>query len=164
MVGYFATNTGDIISMKRNRTTIVKQSLNTSGYPKVCLMHNGKQKVYEVHRLIAITFIKNLFNKPTVNHKDGIKTNNNVDNLEWATQREQNLHAFRLGLQQKPVGVTTKGLANPSSIKVICTVTNKQYNTREAAEIYGCCPQHMGNMLKGKKRNTSTFIYANTSI
>lgn len=51
-----------------------------------------------VHRVVALAFISNPCNKPTVNHKDGNKQNNNVANLEWATHSEQTLHAFATGL------------------------------------------------------------------
>lgn len=59
---------------------------------------NKKRKTFLVHRLVAETFIDNVDNKPTVNHKDGNKKNNCVTNLEWATNHEQEVHAFANGL------------------------------------------------------------------
>lgn len=57
-----------------------------------------------IHRLVAETFIPNPENKPTVNHKDGNKLNNNVDNLEWATHSENMQHAFKTGLNHSTKG------------------------------------------------------------
>lgn len=55
---------------------------------------NGKYERKTIHRLVAITFIPNIHNKPEVNHKDGNKYNNCVDNLEWVTKSENIKHAF----------------------------------------------------------------------
>ena len=68
------------------------------GYEKVSLTNNGKRKEYSVHRLVAMAFIPNLENKPTINHKNGIKTDNRIENLEWATHKEQTRHAIDTGL------------------------------------------------------------------
>lgn len=73
--------------------------VNHNGYLCVCVKHS---KWYKVHRLVALMFIPNPDNKPTVNHKDGNKQNNHVTNLEWATNTEQMQHANRLGIM-KPV-------------------------------------------------------------
>ena len=78
----------------KNKTTnkILKSSLNCSGYYRYTLINNIKQKTVLAHRIVAETFIQNPENKPTVNHKDRNKINNNLENLEWATHLEQNLH------------------------------------------------------------------------
>lgn len=68
---------------------------NTEGYASVRLPDQN----YLIHRLVAEAFIPNPQNKPQVNHKDGNKRNNNVDNLEWVTARENNLHAIAMGLR-----------------------------------------------------------------
>jgi hypothetical protein len=78
---------------KTINANILKQFNDTSGYPIVNIC--GKRK--RAHRLIAKTFIPNPFNKPTVNHKDLNKSNNKLDNLEWATYRENSHHAIKNG-------------------------------------------------------------------
>lgn len=64
---------------------IMKQKLNHNGYSTIQLTKNGKQKRYMVHRLVAIAFIPNPNNLPFINHKDEVRTNNCVSNLEWCT-------------------------------------------------------------------------------
>jgi hypothetical protein len=66
------------------------------GYQRVNLFINGKAKKYRVHRLVAMEFIDNTFNKENVNHIDGNKLNNNVKNLEWCTASENELHSYRV--------------------------------------------------------------------
>ena len=82
----------------------LKQTLKRNGYWQVKLFKNGMRKYYNIHRLVAQTFIPNPDNKPEVNHIDGFKDNNKPDNLEWVTSRENQLHAFRLGLQKASRG------------------------------------------------------------
>ena len=65
-----------------------------SNYYMVLLNKNGKYKNYSIHRLVALTFLKNTENKETVNHKDGNKLNNSLLNLEWATRSENQKHMF----------------------------------------------------------------------
>lgn len=77
----------------------LKQELTKDGYKRVVLMKEGKKKRFMVHRLVAIAFIRNVYNKPYVNHLDGNKSNNVVSNLEWCTNSENMLHADRINLR-----------------------------------------------------------------
>ena len=70
-----------------------------NGYAMVRLCKNYKVFNASVHRLVAEAFIPNPDNKPTVNHIDGNRLNNDISNLEWATMHEQNIHAYRTGLK-----------------------------------------------------------------
>lgn len=96
---YEVSNTG----MVRRFSTqeLVRQS-NPNQYPSVSLKNKYGTLNATVHRLVAIAFIENPLNKPTVNHIDGDKTNNNVSNLEWATFQENNLHMQRVILGKNP--------------------------------------------------------------
>lgn len=79
---------------------ILSFNKSNRGYLQVCLTKNGKYRTYTVHRLVAKAFIDNPLNKKTVNHIDGNKENNCVNNLEWATNRENNKHAWANGLKK----------------------------------------------------------------
>lgn len=91
----------------RNKDTKknLKCCLN-GGYLSVCLQTDeGKKKTYMVHRLVALQFIPNPENKYTVNHKDHNKSNNNINNLEWATIKEQNRHKRKVSREvQRLIG------------------------------------------------------------
>lgn len=105
---YQASNLGNIKSIPRyvsNHTgmLLVKEKLitqrkNKQGYMICYLSKNAKDECFRVHRLIAKTFIPNPENKPQVNHIDGNKSNNRLENLEWCTNSENQIHAFKNGL------------------------------------------------------------------
>lgn len=78
-----------------------KLKISKSGYPVVSFKDGDRCVHPSVHRLVALNFIPNYENKPTVNHKDGNKQNNNVSNLEWNTEKEQAIHAVENNLFEK---------------------------------------------------------------
>jgi hypothetical protein len=90
--------------------TILKQSKNKKGYFRVYLSVNSKKTTISVHRLVALTFLENPLKKETVNHKDLDKENNNIENLEWMTNKENMQHAFKNGVYKERDKYTIKNL------------------------------------------------------
>lgn len=84
---------------KINNYKILKPQIDGPGYSYIILHKNKQLKPVRIHRLVATYFIPNPENKPEVNHKDGNKTNNCVDNLEWCTRKENEKHAWATGLK-----------------------------------------------------------------
>jgi hypothetical protein len=72
---------------------------NSNGYPSLKLRKHGISKTITVHRLVSLHFIENASALPDINHKNGIKTDNRSENLEWVTQSENNFHAISSGLR-----------------------------------------------------------------
>jgi predicted XRE-type DNA-binding protein len=98
---YQISNFGRVKSLKYHQTNKIKLlrlGINKDGYLQISLSKNGIFKNYYVARLVAAYFVINLDIKPLINHIDGNKKNNYFNNLEWVTVRENNLHAFKIGL------------------------------------------------------------------
>ena len=102
--GYYeVSNLGRVRSTSYKGIKILKPSITKSGYLNVIFCINQKREHKLVHRLVAETFIPNPKNKPQVNHINGIKTDNRVENLEWCTASENGLHAYKNGLSKNVV-------------------------------------------------------------
>lgn len=95
---YFVNKQGDVFSTKRGGIKKLKPVTTKWGYLQVSICNNNKIKQMSVHRLVAETFIPNPENKCDVNHKNGLKTDNRVENLEWMTHQENIDHAILNGL------------------------------------------------------------------
>lgn len=99
---YEISNLGRVRSLNYRRTgmkKVLKPINHPRGYLSVILYKNKKSKEFCIHRLVAETFIENLSNKPQVNHKDGNKHNNTINNLEWVTASKNEKHAWKIGLK-----------------------------------------------------------------
>jgi len=85
---------GTILRLFKSKTNERKHSKRTDGYMAIALRKNGEKKYFQVHRLLALHFIPNPENKRCVDHENGVKDDNNLENLRWLTHKE-NLNAFR---------------------------------------------------------------------
>ena len=99
---YCVTKDGKVYSLRGSKPFKLKYQKDISGnYDRVCIGENH----YLVHRLVAMTYIPNPDNLPQVNHKDGNKVNNFVENLEWVTVGDNQRHAYTTGLKNHPKGI-----------------------------------------------------------
>ncbi|MDD5589059.1 MAG: NUMOD4 domain-containing protein [Candidatus Nanoarchaeia archaeon] len=86
------------------KTKILKQTTTKKGYLRIGLNKNNITKQFQVHRIVSIAFIPNVWNKPQINHKDGNKKNNYIKNLEWCNNSENQKHSFKFGLMNDRKG------------------------------------------------------------
>lgn len=157
--GYYqVSNLGRIKSLSREiynsgvrPEKILKQNYDNYGYFRICLQKKGRLKPYIVSRLVAICFIPNPNNKPIVNHINGIKTDNRVVNLEWATASENVNHAINNNLfNYKKRGISTFKRVN--KVKCSLDVKNK-YKTYKVI-----CPKTGDIVFIGFTKKTTTRV------
>ena len=114
---------------------------DTKGYHRVVIYGDVKPRSIFIHRLVAESFISNPFNKPQVNHKNGIKTDNRICNLEWCTRSENALHSHKLGLQISLKG-EKHGRSKLTNAQALLIKNDTRSNTEIAAQ-YGVSKQHI---------------------
>lgn len=139
---YEVSNIGRVHHISTQR--IKKASVTKNGYNYVALWKNNKHKHMLLHRLIAIAFIPNPLKKSQVNHKDGNKLNNALENLEWVTHQENGVHAYKTGLTRKPPGNNKRGTEVHSAVLnelSVLEIRNKfdsgRYTQKELGNMYG---------------------------
>ena len=161
---YYITDTGDVYSRTTGRFIKMKLSLAKSGYLRVQVCRNHKKYIKLVHRLVAETFIPNPENKCEVNHIDGNKQNNNVENLEWVTRSENILHAYKV-LGKKPNCPNTNKLGKESTRAVIVQqikdnkVIAEFYGVREASRITGIHRNSIYQCCQGKYKTAGGYVW-----
>lgn len=141
--GYYGvTNKGSVKRYSRKlsdgrviKEKILSQDPTKDGYLRTTFRLNGKLVKPFVHKLVLLAFVPNPHNKPEGNHKNGIKSDNRVENLEWATKSENIKHSFDvLGKKIKNPMKGVFGAKNHSSKPVVCLNTMKEYpSIRECA-------------------------------
>lgn len=118
--------------MNKHNNRYLKPQLNRKGYLRVMI---GKKR-YFVHRLVAQTYIPNPENKLQVNHKDGNKYNNDVDNLEWVTNLENKEHAIKNNLYVYGDKCSYAKLNSKEVLKILKLLEENKYNLTEIAKIF----------------------------
>lgn len=157
---YQVSNFGNVRSFanshkgKRIEPKLRALSLTYDGYQKIRLIANGLDVTERVHRLVAKLFIPNPEGKETVNHIDGNKLNNRVDNLEWADRKEQLYHAYKTGLK-----TAKKGCENANSklsseqvqtIRKLYKKGSRQFSSVKLSKMYGVSHRVILLIVKGQ--------------
>lgn len=135
---------------------LLNQFCDAVGYRFVGLYKDKKIKYLKVHRLVASAFCENIENKPQVNHKDGDKSNNYYENLEWCTAKENTQHAIKTGLMPSQ---RKKG-ESPKAKRVINAETGEVFNcVEDAANSLLLNKSTLTNWLNGQSTNKSNMRY-----
>ncbi|MGY0692639.1 NUMOD4 domain-containing protein [Virgibacillus sp. FSP13] len=161
---YMVSAAGDVKSIKRSGTKGGVLIGNIAkGYKRVLLKKNNKAKKFFVHRLVADVFLDKQKDKNFVNHIDGNKLNNHVNNLEWCNRSENQLHAYKLGLQKVDVTKAHAVRHEKTKRKIIQLSMSgeeiKIFNSiREAAKSLGMNDgTHISAAAKGKRKSCGGF-------
>lgn len=166
---YQVSNFGNIKSLLNNKHNkiekIMKQYKTNCGYMQIMLCNNKEKHQFLVHRLVAQAFILNLKDKPQVNHINGIKTDNRVENLEWVTHQENIIHAYKvLNRKSSFIGKVLYGNKNHNSKKIIQYNNKGEEIERFKAISYACKKYNISNAsisncLRGKSKTAGKFIW-----
>jgi hypothetical protein len=155
---YIVSPNGNVYSKIQKR--LLKGTIDFFGY-KYITINASKEKV---HRIIASLFIPNPENKPCVNHINGVKSDNRVENLEWSSYSENNKHAYETGLKSSTDNQRLcTSLAN--SKKVIDAKSGEIYNSaKDAANSINIKPNTLVSYLIGRSKNKTNFSYIEQPI
>lgn len=150
-----------IVGGKERKGIIMKQTKDRCGYLRIRLMKNGIKETKKVHRIVVINHILNPENKPEVNNKYGVKTDNRVSELMWATTKENIQHAYNeLGKITPMKGKFGKNC--PNSKKVKCVTFDMVFNSvTEASKALGLGITTISEICIGKSPHAygMTFRY-----
>lgn len=153
---YTVSSDGKVYSLNYHRMGICKelsQRLNTHKYPIVCLSSNQAYRNEAVHRLVAAAFLPNDLNLPQVNHIDGVKTNNDVRNLEWCSVLHNNRHAITTGLRKLVPVKSISSLSDADVLEIKASLLQPKYlgQIQDIAARYGVTPSCISMIKIGKR-------------
>jgi hypothetical protein len=149
---YLINREGSVYSVRSKR--FINQNKHSLGYRQFYLtFFNGGGQWYKSHRLVALQFIPNPKNLSDVNHKNGIKHDNRVENLEWMSHSDNVLHSYKvLGRDKEKIGAPRK--------KILCINTGEEFLSLKLASIaYDLKSSNVCMCCKGKLKETKGYSF-----
>lgn len=151
----YVSNLGETYSSDKRKKNSYSDA---DGYLYITCKLKGLRQNHKVHRLVGKLFIDNPLDKPEINHKDGNKKNNHIDNLEWNTKSENMKHAVKLKLvtncTQKGIKHNTAKFTFEDVTRMRKDYSNKVGSMRLLANIYGCSVGYFSDIVNNKIRIT----------
>lgn len=147
---YLVSTEGQVYSITRKK--IMKPLEDEKGYLRVELRCGNKRKVKKIHRIVAETFIENQLSKKEINHKDGNKQNNTIENLEWCTRSENLIHAYSSGLKKQRTKAVIMRTIGGEFIKMFQSQT-------EAEQITGVCQGSISRCCLGRSKTAGGYVW-----
>jgi len=160
---YMVSTNGDVYSRVRGK--VLRPATDKHGYHYYTLCVNGDRRCVKAHRLIAMAFIPNTQNKPTVNHINGVKTDNRVSNLEWATNKEQTNSVVTFShmmivwknTDYQAMGAKRNFGRRPVTVIMKNGDVRKYPSLKAAAGALGANYSHLSETIRGKRPQRKGF-------
>ncbi len=153
---YQVNKLGEIRSLDRHtkigwrKGRVLKGVKGNNGYLRLTLCKNHIKKNFTVHRLVALTFIPNPDKLEQVNHINGIKSDNRVENLEWCTASENTYHAYKTGLTSKKGSKNNNAKLTEEKAENIRELLKEGMSQGKIADIMGVCSSTISLIKTGK--------------
>jgi hypothetical protein len=160
---YKVSNYGRVKSLYTNPPKIMKQTRSSTGYYHIQLYKNKKPETVAIHVIVARTFLGDS-NGKEINHIDGVKSNNNVSNLEYVTKSENQLHAIKLGLRSKSPMTGRFGADSPTSHTILQYDLNGNFlkmwvGISETARILGVDYNSISCCINGYNKSAYGYMW-----
>lgn len=151
---YQVSNLGRVKSLRFKKEKILKQQKNNYKYLQVNFCKNNNHKTHRTHQLVMLSFkLDKKFDYSEINHIDGNKENNTIDNLEWCTHKENMQHAIENNLSNKGEKNGMSKL-NEQQIRIIrLSYKNKYFNQTELSKIFNVKSNTISNIINYKQWN-----------